>query len=120
MPKRTAIYARVSTRDKGQDPETQLVALRDRADRQNVEVTEYVNQASGKNLNRPEWKRLTDNWRAGRIDTIAVLRLDRAFRSVVDMHNCLSEWKGRGIRFASIKQPVDTATPARRSCLQRC
>ena len=42
MPKRTAIYARVSTRGKGQNPETQLVALRDRADRQNIEVTEYV------------------------------------------------------------------------------
>ncbi len=111
MPKRTAIYARVSTRDKGQDPETQLMALRDWADRQNVDVIEYVDLASGKDLNRPEWKRLTDDWRAGRIDTIAVLRLDRAFRSVVDMHNCLSEWEGRGIRFASITQPIDTGTP---------
>jgi hypothetical protein len=36
--------------------------LRDRADRQNVEVTGYVDQASGKNMNRLEWKRLTDNW----------------------------------------------------------
>ena len=51
--KRTAIYARVSTRAKGQDPETQLVLLRDRAARQDVEITEYVDQASGKDLNRP-------------------------------------------------------------------
>jgi hypothetical protein len=51
--KRTAIYARVSTRDKGQDPETQLVLLRDWAARQDVEITEYVDQASGKDLNRP-------------------------------------------------------------------
>ncbi len=110
MPKKTAIYARTSTRDKGQDPETQLVALRDWADRQNVEVTEYVDQASGKDLNRPAWKRLTTDWRAGRIDTIAVVRLDRAFRSIVDMHLCFSEWDGRGIRFAAITQPVDTGT----------
>jgi predicted site-specific integrase-resolvase len=119
MPKRTAIYARVSTRDKGQHPETQLIALRDWADRQNVEVTEHVDRASRKILNRPKWKRLTDNWRAGRIDTIAVLRLDLVFRSVVDVHNCLSEWEGRGIRFTSITQPVGTGTPAK-NCLQRC
>ncbi len=31
--KRVAIYARVSTVDKGQDPETQLLALRDYAER---------------------------------------------------------------------------------------
>ena len=45
------------------------------------------------------------------IDTVAVLRLDRAFRSVVDMHNVLAELEGRGIRFAAITQPIDTGTP---------
>lgn len=108
---RTALYARVSTKDKTQNPETQLIQLRDWAQRQNVDATEYVDLASGKDLNRPAWKQLTEDWRHGRIDTIAVVRLDRAFRSVSDMHNCLSEWDGRGIRFASITQPVDTGTP---------
>ncbi len=111
MPKRTAIYARVSTKEKEQNPETQLLALRDWAASQSVEYIEYVDQASGKDLNRPAWKRLTIDWRAGRIDTIAVLRLDRAFRSVPDMHSCFAEWEGRGIRFASITQPIDTGTP---------
>ena len=30
---------------------------------------EYVDQASGKDLNRPEWKRLTADWRAGRMES---------------------------------------------------
>ena len=48
--------------------------------------------------------------RAGKFDVVAVLRLDRAFRSVVDMHGTLSELDGRGVRFAAVTQPVDTGT----------
>lgn len=110
MPKRAALYARVSTKDKDQNPETQLLALRDWADRQELEVIEYVDQASGKDLNRPAWLRLTADWRSGKIDVIAVVRIDRAFRSVVDMHTSFAEWEGRGIRFSSITQPIDTGT----------
>ena len=44
--KRVAIYARVSTVDKGQDPETQLMALRDYAERRGFAiVTEYIDYA---------------------------------------------------------------------------
>jgi DNA invertase Pin-like site-specific DNA recombinase len=41
--KRVAIYARVSTIDRGQDPETQLLVLRDYAARRGlVPAGEYV------------------------------------------------------------------------------
>ena len=118
-----ALYARVSTKDQGQELETQLQPLRDWAVAQvggtglyNI----YTDQASGADLDRPGWKRLTYDWRRRFIDqngirhkitTVAVLRLDRAFRSVVDMHNVLAELEGRGIRFAAITQPIDTGTP---------
>ncbi len=107
-----ALYARVSTKEHGQNVETQLVPLRDWAQAQSRPIGEYIDLASGKDLNRPAWKRLTADWRAGRVRTIAVLRLDRAFRSVSDMHSCFAEWEGRGVRFASITQPIDTGTPA--------
>lgn len=110
MPKRVALYARVSTKDKDQNPETQLLLLRDWASRQEFETIEYVDQASGKDLNRPAWQQLTKDWRSGKIDVIAVVRIDRAFRSVVDMHTCFDEWEGRSIRFSSITQPIDTGT----------
>jgi len=42
-PKRVALYARVSTVDKGQDPETQLLALREYVARRGlVPVGEYI------------------------------------------------------------------------------
>lgn len=109
-----ALYARVSTKDQGQELETQLQPLRDwvAAQGRGDELYNiYTDQASGGDLDRPGWQSLTNDWRNGIIDTVAVLRLDRAFRSVVDMHNVLAELEGRGIRFAAITQPIDTGTP---------
>ena len=107
-----AIYARVSTKDQGQEIENQLHPLRAWANLQNRnDVLEYTDHASGGNLDRPGWSQLTADWRAGLIDTVAVLRLDRAFRSVVDMHNVLSELDSRNIRFAVTTTPIDTGTP---------
>lgn len=48
QPTRVALYARVSTLDKGQAPETQLRPLREYAQRRGFAVVdEYVDQASG-------------------------------------------------------------------------
>lgn len=48
QPKRVALYARVSTLDKGQDPETQLRPLREYAARRGfIIAAEYVDTASG-------------------------------------------------------------------------
>ena len=59
---RIAIYARVSTTDKGQDTENQLRELRQFVANKAAEgwatAGEYVDQASGKNANRPEFQRL--------------------------------------------------------------
>ena len=57
--KRVAIYARVSTVDKGQDPETQLLGLREYAARRAfVVVGEYVDYASGTREDRPQYQAL--------------------------------------------------------------
>ena len=51
-----ALYARVSTLDKGQDPETQLLALRAYAARRGfVPAGEYVDYASGTRDDRPQY-----------------------------------------------------------------
>ena len=106
-----ALYARVSTKDQGQELETQLQPLRDWVAAQGRDdFNVYTDQASGTDLDRPGWRRLSKTWRTGIIDTVAVLRLDRAFRSVTDIHNVLAELDGRGIRFAVITQPIDTGT----------
>lgn len=108
--KRAALYARVSTRDKEQDPEVQLRILRQWAHRQDLEPEEYIDFASGKDLNRPGWQRMMADMKAGRVDVIAVLRLDRAFRSVLDMSVSLQALQARGVRFAAATQDLDTST----------
>lgn len=110
MKLRAALYARVSTRDNDQDPEVQLRILRDWSERQGFDTLEYIDHASGKDLNRPGWLEMMAEVKRGRIDVIAVLRLDRAFRSVLDMSVTLQALQARGVRFAAATQDLDTGT----------
>jgi hypothetical protein len=59
---RIAVYARVSTSDKGQDTENQLRELPQFVTNKTTEgwtpAGEYIDQASDKNANRPEFQRL--------------------------------------------------------------
>jgi resolvase-like protein len=67
--KRVAIYARVSTVDRGQDPETQLLALREYAARRGfVLMGEYVDYASGTREDRPQHRALLEMARKRQID----------------------------------------------------
>ncbi len=57
--RRAGLYARVSTDDRGQDPETQLRQLREYAARRGFTLTaEFVDHASGTRDDRPSYKRL--------------------------------------------------------------
>lgn len=56
--KRVALYARVSTLDKGQNPETQLIQIREYAKNRNfVIIGEFIDCASGISEDRKEYKR---------------------------------------------------------------
>jgi len=59
---RVVVYCRVSTLDKGQDVKNQLRELRRFVAHKNAEgwhlVGEYIDQASAKSANRPEFQRL--------------------------------------------------------------
>lgn len=84
---RVALYARVSTDNHGQDPDNQLFILRDLAVNRGYEVVgEYIDYASGKDPNRPQWKTVMALANDRRIDGIFALRLDRVMRSV--QHLC--------------------------------
>jgi DNA invertase Pin-like site-specific DNA recombinase len=81
---RAAMYARCSTHDKGQDPELQLVPLREYCEKRGFTVTgEYVdNGVSGTKDRRPQLDRLMDAARKRQIDLILVWKLDRFGRSL--------------------------------------
>src|SRR5262249_2860066 len=78
---RVGIYVRVSTQDKDQNPETQLLPLREFAAVQGWSVAgEFVDQASATDLRgRRAWRALLDLASKRRIDVILVWKLDRAF-----------------------------------------
>ena len=110
---KVALYARVSTSDKDQDPETQLMALRDYCRGIGWAVhREYVDQASANDLNRrTAWREFQDAAAKRRFQAVVVWKLNRAFRSVKHMHDTLSAWEMVGVSFKSQREQFDTSTP---------
>src|SRR4051812_9285314 len=72
---RAGLYARVSTEDRGQDPETQLRPLREYAERRGfVVVGEFVDHASGTTESRPRYQKLLEAARKRELDVVLVWR----------------------------------------------
>ncbi len=109
--RRAALYARVSTDDKGQDPETQLRQLRDYAARRGFAVAaEFVDVGSGTRNDRPQYKHLMEAARRREVDVVLVWRYDRFARSTQALVNALLEFRALGVDFISHQENVDTAT----------
>ena len=113
-----AIYARVSTVDKGQDPEMQLSELREYCDRMGWQYQEYVDCTSGAKETRPEYQRLMRDADRRKIDLVLVWSLDRFGRSLKQLINDLDFLGSKGIDFRSHTQALDTTTPQGRLMFQ--
>jgi DNA invertase Pin-like site-specific DNA recombinase len=94
---RVAIYARVSTDDKGQDVENQLMQLRDYCKAKNYtivkEYTEYITGTGKKR--RPVFEEMMEDARKRKFDILLVWSYDRFSRAgLKDIHyiNDLNEW----------------------------
>lgn len=109
---RVALYARVSTSDKEQDPETQLMPLRDFCAVVGwVVIAEYVDRAPANDLaHRIRWRDLQDDAAKRKFRVVLVFKLDRAFRSVKHMHDTLATWEMVGVSFQSLREQFDTTT----------
>ncbi len=109
---RVALYARVSTRDKGQDPEVQLLQLRRFAQMKGWEVyAECTDKASGKTPIRPGPDRLLKEASQNKFEAILVLRIDRIMRSVKHFINLNETLDVYGVRIISVSDGMDYATP---------
>jgi DNA invertase Pin-like site-specific DNA recombinase len=98
--KRVALYARTSLgADRGQNPETQLVALRASADRLGVEVvSEYVDQASGTRADRAGLRTLLEAAHRREFDGLLIWALDRLSREGIGaMVAYLEKFKTAGV-----------------------
>jgi|SRR5271157_1905102 len=111
-----AVYARVSTRDKGQDPEMQLTELREFAAKRGWKVMgEFVDVGvSGCKDSRPQLDATMRLAKARKVDIIAVWKLDRFGRSLRHLVDALEELKAVGCDFVSLRDNLDLSTPAGR------
>lgn len=112
---RVVLYARVSTKDKGQDPDNQLRILRDiAAQRDYYVVGEYVDYASGKDANRPQWKNVMEIANKRKIDGIFALRLDRIMRSVKHLCNTIDQLTAANVTLIFSDMTFDPKDPTSR------
>jgi DNA invertase Pin-like site-specific DNA recombinase len=111
---RAALYGRVSTSDKNQDPETQLIPMREFVVAQGWDAQgEYVDHAPATDLvHRTAWRDLLDQASRRRFDVLLVWKMDRAFRSVLDAATTLERLRSWGVGLRSFTEPwLDTTSP---------
>ena len=127
--KRCALYGRVSTdrqariQDGGLD--TQFDLMRKYIEYENAKPDgewqiseEYREEGqSGKDLDRPEFKRMMADVEAGKVSTIIVHKLDRISRSVTDFLNLLRRFQDLNVEFVSLNERFDTSTAQGRMAL---
>lgn len=110
---KVALYARVSTTDKGQDPEVQLVPLREYTQARGWTIyREYIdNGISGAKERRPALDQLSADAKRRLFDAVLVWRFDRFARSTRHLINALYEFRHLGIVFVSYQENLDTSSP---------
>ena len=112
---KVALYARVSTKQHGQDVETQLQALRAWAKQKKHTVLEYADRGwSGTKESRPELDRLMRDARRGLFSVVAVARFDRFARSTRHLIGALEVFRELQVDFVSLNESIDTTTPVGR------
>ena len=82
---------------------------------------EYADRGfSGKNTNRPDFERMMNDIRAGKIRRVIVYKLDRISRSILDFANMMETFQKYNVEFVSSTEKFDTSTPIGRAMLNIC
>jgi DNA invertase Pin-like site-specific DNA recombinase len=115
VPRRAAIYARVSTTGHGQTADNQLLALRSFATARGWTVTEFVDSGqSGKKEKRPQLDAMLAAVKARKVDVVACVKLDRLARSVSHLVGMVRDFDALGVDLVVLDQAIDTTTPSGR------
>jgi DNA invertase Pin-like site-specific DNA recombinase len=101
-----ALYARVSTKDKGQDTENQLGQLRKFAETHGWRIVqEYVDRATGKRNDRDQFQKMFAAASRREFDVLLFWSLDRLSREgVVETLNHLQRLISYGVNYRSITE----------------
>lgn len=113
----TAIYARQSIDKKDSiSIETQIETCKREAVGEEIAI--FSDKGfSGKNTNRPDFGRLMDNIRGGKIKRVIVYKLDRISRSVLDFAKMMEVFTANHVEFLSCTERFDTSTAMGRAML---
>ena len=98
-------YVRCSTVEQNEERQLHMMAEQGIAAEQ-----VFTDKASGKNTDRPAFQEMMKRLRAG--DMVVVESISRMARSTRDLLNIVAELQDRGMEFVSLKEQIDTTTPA--------
>lgn len=117
---KVALYARVSTADKDQDPETQLRHLRQIANaHDHVIFREYVDTASGRTIKgRDAYQQMLKDAKAHRFEAIMCYKLDRLHRNLMDAVAFVDGLRLMGVDLIVTSQAIDTSNAMGRAMMQ--
>ena len=116
---KVAIYARVSTTDKGQDVDLQLDELRRFVQGRSWEAAEYIDDGvSGTKKHRPALDELLKAVKRRQVNVVAVWKLDRLGRSLTNLLHLMNEFETCGVAFISLRENIDLTTAAGRLMAQ--
>jgi site-specific DNA recombinase len=117
---RCAVYTRKSTEERTEQEFTSLQAQREAAEAYIksqagegwICLPEHYDDGgfSGGNMDRPALARLLADIEAGKIDAVAVYKLDRFSRSLLDFAQMMVTFERRQVAFVSVTQQFNTAT----------
>ena len=116
--KRIAIYSRKSKEtDTGESIKTQIELCKFYFDKQYEKCTYEIFEDegfSGGNIDRPSFKRMMILAKHKQFDIVAVYKIDRIARNIVDFMNIFSDLEKNNITLVSITEGFDATTPAGR------
>jgi len=107
--KRIAVYGRIST--DAQNHASQLREVRAYVRRRwpKAEVVEYLDKASGARFTRERLDAMMNEVRQGRVDVLAVYKLDRLGRSLQHLAQLIGELETHGTALVASSQGIDTS-----------
>lgn len=118
---KTAIYSRKSKfTGKGESIENQIELCRRYIEMNDkgMQIEIYEDEGfSGGNLDRPQFKQMMKDARAGKLNRIVVYRLDRISRNIGDFAGLIEELNRMEVEFVSIKEQFDTSSPLGRAMM---
>lgn len=119
MEKVAALYVRKSkATEKGESIENQIKRGKDLCNYKGWSYQIYEDyDVSGKNLDRPSFKKLMYDINQGMIHTLVCYKLDRVSRSVNDFSTLIEDLDRKGVDFVSLKENFDTTSPMGRAMM---